>query len=41
MWHVCGRNAYRALMGQPERKKVLKDVDIDGAMLLRGALQRL
>ena len=28
-------------MGQPERKKVLKDVDIDGAMLLRGALQRL
>jgi hypothetical protein len=36
MWHVWGeeRGAYRILVGKPERKNPLKELGVDGRILL-------
>jgi hypothetical protein len=35
------KNAYRVLVGNPERKRPLEDLDVDGRTLLRFILEKL
>jgi hypothetical protein len=35
------RNAYRILVGKPERKRQLENLDVDGRIILRRILERL